>query len=175
MNRAIALTCGIIAAVSFSSTTLFAQTSTNVVDSKSDWSVFVENEPLRCWIVSKPTKTVNTRGGNPVVVNRSDIRFFVTYLPKSGIRGEISFTGGYPFKPDTPVVLTVGSSSYNMYPDGEYAWPESVAVDGKIKSSLQRGAEAVVDAQSARGTKTKDTFSLIGFTAALAEAEKRCK
>lgn len=175
MNRAVALTCGIIAAVSFNSTTLSAQTSTNVVDSKSDWSVFVENEPLRCWIVSKPTKTVNTRGGNPVVVNRSDIRFFVTYLPKSGISGEVSFTGGYPFKPDTPVRLTVGSSTYNMYPDGEYAWPESAAIDAKIKASLQRGAEAVVNAQSARGTKTKDTFSLIGFTAALAEAEKRCK
>ena len=175
MNRTIALTCGIIAAVSFSSTTLSAQTSTNIVDSKSDWSVFVENEPLRCWIVSKPTKTVNIKGGKPVVVKRSDIRLFVTYLPKSGISGEISFTSGYPFRSDTPILLTVGSSTYNMYPNGEYAWPESVAVDSKIKSSLQRGAEAVVKAQSARGTQTTDTFSLVGFTAALAEAEKRCK
>jgi invasion associated locus B (IalB) protein len=175
MNRALALTCGITAAVSFSTAPLSAQTSTNVVDSKSDWSVFVENEPLRCWIVSKPTKTVNKRGGKVVTVNRSDIRFFVTYLPKSGVRGEVSFTGGYPFKPDTPVRLTVGSATYNMYPDGEYAWPESSAVDSKIRASLQRGSSAVVNAQSARGTQTSDTFSLIGFTAALAEAEKRCK
>jgi len=175
MKRAIALTCGITAAVSFNTTPLLAQTSTNVVDSKSDWSVFVENEPHRCWIVSKPTKTVNTRGGKPVVVNRSDIRFFVTYMPVNSVRGEVSFTGGYPFKPDTPLTLTVGSSTYKMYPDGEYAWPESAAVDTKIRSSLKRGASAVVKAQSARGTQTTDTFSLVGFTAALAEAEKRCK
>jgi len=175
MNRAIALTCGITAAMSFSTTPLSAQTSNNVVDSKSDWSVFVENSPRRCWIVSKPTKSVNTRGGKPVVVKRSDIRFFITYLPKSGVKGEVSYTGGYPFKPDTPIKLTVGAASYNMYPDGEYAWPESSTVDRKIRTSMQRGATAVVDAQSARGTKTSDTFSLVGFTAALAEAEKRCK
>lgn len=175
MYRPVVLACSVTAALSFYSTTVSAQTSTNVVDSKSDWSVFVENEPLRCWIVSKPTKTVNIKGGKPVVVNRGDIRFFVTYLPKNGVRGEISFTGGYPIKPNSAVTLTVGSSSYKMYPDGEYAWPESGAVDNQIKSSMKRGASAVVKAQSARGTQTTDTFSLVGFTAALAEAEKRCK
>lgn len=175
MNRAIALTCGITAAVSFSTTSVTAQTSTNVVDSKSDWSVFVENEPLRCWIVSKPTKIVNTKGGKPVSVNRGDIRLFVTYLPKNGVKGEISFTGGYPFKPDNAVILAIGSSEYKMFPEGEYAWPESGSVDDKIRASMKRGASAVVKAQSARGTKTTDTFSLVGFTAALAEAEKRCK
>jgi len=175
MNRAIALTCGITAAVSFSTTNVSAQTSTNVVDSKSDWSVFVENDPLRCWIVSKPTKTVNTKGGKTVVVNRGDIRLFVTYLPKNKVTGEVSFTGGYPFKPDNAVLLTVGSSEYKMFPEGEYAWPESSAVDTKIRASMKRGASAVVKAQSARGTQTTDTFSLVGFTAALAEAEKRCK
>jgi len=175
MNRAIALTCGITAAVSFSATTVSAQTSTNVVDSKSDWSVFVEKEPLRCWIVSKPTKTVNMKGGKPVVVNRGDIRLFVTYLPKNKVSGEVSFTGGYPFKPDNAVLLTVGSSEYKMFPEGEYAWPEAPAMDTKIRASMKRGASAVVKAQSARGTKTTDTFSLVGFTAALAEAKKRCK
>jgi hypothetical protein len=32
----------------------------------------------------------------------------------------------------------------------------------------------VISAQSARGTLTKDTFSLLGFTAAVEDAEKRC-
>ena len=177
MNRTIALTCGITAAVSFSTMTVSAQTSTNVVDTKSDWSVFVENEPLTCWIVSKPTKTVNVRGGKPVAVNRGDIRLFVTYLPKDkdGVSGQVSFTGGYPFKPDSILILAVGSSEYKMYPEGEYAWPESSTVDAKIRASMKRGTSAVVKAQSARGTQTTDTFSLAGFTAALTEAEKRCK
>jgi hypothetical protein len=32
----------------------------------------------------------------------------------------------------------------------------------------------VVTGVSSRGTTTKDTFSLLGFTAALDEAERRC-
>ncbi|PCH98455.1 MAG: hypothetical protein COB84_02100 [Rhodobacteraceae bacterium] len=175
MNKFFALACGLTLAVSFGSTSLFAQTSDKVVDSKSDWSVFVEPSPKRCWIVSKPTKTVNTRGGKPVVVNRSDIRFFVTFLPGQGVQGEVSFTGGYPFKPDSKVVMSIGSSKYDFYVDGEYAWPESRAIDNQIRSSMKRGSAATLKAQSARGTVTQDTFSLVGFTAALAEAEKRCK
>jgi hypothetical protein len=33
----------------------------------------------------------------------------------------------------------------------------------------------VLTARSARGTQTKDTFSLLGYTSAVEEAEKRCK
>ena len=38
----------------------------------------------------------------------------------------------------------------------------------------KRGSEAILTARSSRGTITKDTFSLLGFTAALEEAEARC-
>ena len=34
--------------------------------------------------------------------------------------------------------------------------------------------DAVLTARSARGTQTKDTFSLMGFSAAVEDAEKRC-
>jgi len=33
----------------------------------------------------------------------------------------------------------------------------------------------VLTARSSRGTTTKDTFSLLGYTAAVEEAEKRCQ
>ena len=39
---------------------------------------------------------------------------------------------------------------------------------------MKRGAEATLSARSERGTNTKDSFSLLGFTAALEEAESRC-
>jgi hypothetical protein len=40
---------------------------------------------------------------------------------------------------------------------------------------MRRGAEAKVTGLSTRGTTTIDTFSLIGFTAAVTEAEERCR
>jgi len=39
---------------------------------------------------------------------------------------------------------------------------------------LRAGSEAVLSARSARGTDTRDTFSLFGFTAATEEAQRQC-
>ena len=40
---------------------------------------------------------------------------------------------------------------------------------------MARMAEAKITGVSARGTTTVDTFSLSGFTAAITDAEARCK
>lgn len=175
MIRSSLYTTGFLIVCLAAASIAYAQESTNRVDAKTDWSVFVEDQPTKeCWIVSKPTKTVNTRGGRIVTVRRGDILLWVTYRPASGIRGQVSFTGGYPFDPDLPVKMTVGDQSFNLFVDGEFAWPASDGDDAKIREALKRGSSAVLEAQSKRGTNTKDTFSLNGFTAALAEAEKRC-
>ncbi len=151
-----------------------AQESTNRVDAKTDWSVFVEDDPTECWVVSAPKSTVNTRDGKVVAVNRGDILMFVSYRPGTEVQGEVSFTGGYPFKEGTTVNLRIGSASYEMFVDGEWAWPASEAEDAKITTSMKRGASAIVSGVSSRDTRTEDTFSLLGFTAALEEADKRC-
>jgi|UniRef100_UPI00260F6E3D invasion protein IalB len=54
------------------------------------------------------------------------------------------------------------------------AWAASAQEDQQIVTAMKRGADAVLTARSARGTQTKDTFSLIGFTAAVEDADARC-
>ena len=149
--------------------------STNRVAAKTDWSVFVESNPTECWGVSSPKETVNTKDDRVVAVRRGDILMFVSFRPGSKVSGEVSFTGGYPFAGGSTVNLTIGSSSFELFIDGEFAWSASPADDAKIITAMKRGSDAVLSARSARGTRTKDTFSLLGFTAALDEAEKRCK
>jgi invasion associated locus B (IalB) protein len=151
-----------------------AQESTNRVDAKTDWSVFVEDNPTECWGVSAPTGTVNTRDGKVVAVNRGNTLLFVSFRPGTNIAGEVSFTGGYPFKEGTTVNVKIGSASYELFVDGDWAWPASIGEDAKIATSMKRGATAVVSGVSSRDTRTEDTFSLLGFTAALEEAERRC-
>jgi len=148
--------------------------STNRVAANTDWSVFVENEPKECWSVSKPKETINTRGGRVVAVRRGDILLFVSYRPASNVSGEVAFTGGYPFKPDSTVALTIGGQTFQLFTEGEWAWaaPED---DAKIVAAMKRGAEAVAVAESSRGTRTEDKFSLLGFTAAVDDAAARCK
>lgn len=151
------------------------QETTQRVTTEADWSVFVEDSPKECFAVSKPKETRNTRGGQAVQVRRGDILLFVFYRPGENVSGQVSFTGGYPFAPDSTVDMKIGDSTYKLYVNGEWAWPESPAEDAKIVAALKRGANVVLTARSARGTQTQDTFSLIGVTAAIDEAAARCK
>lgn len=152
-----------------------AQESTNRVATKTDWAIFAEDNPKECWGVSSPKESVNTKDGKPASVRRGDIRLFVTFRPGTGAAGEVSFTGGYPFAPDSTVNLKVGDKSFELFVDGEWAWPQNSADDASVLAALKAGESATLSARSARGTQTKDTFSLLGFTAAMQEAESRCK
>ncbi len=148
--------------------------STNRVAVETAWSVFVEDEPQECWSVSSPTNTVNTQDGEEVSVQRGQILLFVTFRPGADVDGEVSFTGGYPFADGSTVEVDVGGTSYELFTEGEWAWPGSPADDARIVAAMRGGADAVLTARSSRGTTTRDTFSLMGFTAALEEAQSRC-
>ena len=162
-----------VAAFSLVATGAFAQESTNRVDTMTDWSVFVEENPKECWGVSKPKETVNTKDGKPASVNRSEILLFITFRP--GKAGEISFTGGYPFAGGSTVDVAIDGNSFQLFTDGEWAWPGSAEDDATLLAALKKGTTAVMKARSGKGTQTTDTFSLRGFTLAMEDAEKRCK
>lgn len=174
MNRFVSGICA--AALVASGSVVWAQeASDNRVAAKTDWSVFVEDDPTECWSVSSPKETVNTRDGRPVAVNRGDILMFVAYRPGADVAAEVSFTGGYEFREGSTVTVEIGGTSFEMFTDNDWAWPASPADDAKIITAMKRGSQAVVTGVSQRsGTTTRDTFSLLGFTAALEEAEARC-
>ncbi len=151
----------------------FGQESTNNVATTTDWSVFVDGNPKECWGVSPPKETVNTKDGAPVSVRRGEILLFVTYRA-GGTNGEISFSGGYPFAGGSTVKLEVGSNAYELFTDGEWAWSGSPEEDASILAVLKAGESAKVTGRSGKGTQTQDTFSLLGFSAAVDEAAKRC-
>jgi len=153
---------------------MLAVASFNRVFAKTDWSVFVEDNPTQCWVVSSPKETVNTKGGRVVAVNRGDILMFVSYWPGAQKLGEVSFAGGYPFAEGSTVSLQIGDARFELFTSGETAWAASPSDDNKIITAMKRGANATISGVSSRKTSTKDTFSLLGFTAALEDAEKRC-
>jgi len=139
-----------------------------------DWGVY-SNDTNSCWIASGQLKVENTKNGKPAKnVTRGEIILFVSYFPKKGVLGEVSFAGGYTFVPGQMIDLQIGSTKYALIPDGNFAWATNSDIDTKIRISMTRGSEAIISAESTRGTKTKDTFSLRGFTAALKDAKKRC-
>ena len=153
---------------------LAQEESTNRVNAETDWSVFVEDDPTQCWVVSTPRETVNTRDGRVVSVRRGEILMFVSFWPGQERMGEVSFTGGYPFADGSTVTMEIGDTTFELFTDGEMAWAASPQDDQRIITAMKRGADAVMTARSSRGTQTQDTFSLMGFTAAVEDAEARC-
>lgn len=156
------------------STPVFAQDSTNVIGTEGDWTAFSASNPKECWAVSAPKSTQNTdSSGKPKDVTRSDIRLYIAYRP--GQSGEVSFSGGYPFAPDSAVEVNIGGNVFKLFTEGESAWTGSPSEDGKLISALRAGSSAVITGHSARGTQTKDTFSLAGITAMTNKAQGACK
>jgi len=172
ITRALA---GIGIAFALSTSAVAQESSSNRVAAKTDWSVFVEDDPKECWGVSIPKETVNTRGGRVVAARRGQILLMVFYRPSAGAKGQVAFTGGYPFASGSTVNLNISGTSFELFTEGEWAWPASTEDDTRIVAAMKRGAEAVATGVSSRGTTTKDTFSLIGCTAAVEGAEKRCQ
>jgi invasion protein IalB len=165
---------GFAAALLFATTAAAQESSSNRVSASTDWSVFVESDPSECWAVSAPKETLNTRDGNTVDVRRGDIRLIVFYRPSENVNGQVMFTGGYPFAPESTVSVQIGDASFQMFTQGETAWPATPEEDASFVAAMKLGANAVLTARSGRGTQTQDTFSLLGFTAAVEEAASRC-
>jgi hypothetical protein len=161
----------LLAALAFPAT---AQESANRVNTETDWSVFVEDNPTQCWVVSAPKSIRNIRDGQEVAARRGDIRLFVSYWPGEDRNGEVSVTGGYPYADGSTVTVEIGTDQFELMTDGELAWAASPADDQRIVDAMRRGSQAVVVGRSGRGTQTEDTFSLLGFTAAITDAETRC-
>jgi len=168
----------VIAAVLAASAAPLAAQELAMVDSETDWSVYVAESPKECFIVSKPTDWSAQRDGQAVTVRRGDIRFYISIIPGEQIASEPSFLAGYPLKQDAPVEMRVKDSTINLYPNAEinveYAWPRPDD-DANLITAMRGGSEATIIGTSARGTVTTDTFSLIGFTAAYEKAQEMCQ
>jgi len=174
MMSLISRTAGAIA-LTFAATAALAQDeATNRVAAATDWSVFEESDPHECFGVSAPKEQLNTRNGEPVQVNRSETLLFVFYRPSQNVTGQVTFTGGYPFAGGSTVTLGIDGTDFQLFTEGEWAWPATPEDDARIVAAMKRGSQAVLTGVSGRGTTTRDTFSLLGFTAAVEEAANRC-
>lgn len=162
----------IICATTVLGSSAFAQQVSKVAE-HGKWGVYVNESPKYCYAASRPEETVNRRNGRVVSVRRGEILMYVTYRPDQKVEGQVTFTGGYPFDRNRTIKLDIDGADHSMYPQGEWAWLEP-GKDKEMVANLKKGGKATIVAYSSRGTETSDKFSLIGFTAAVEEAAKRC-
>jgi len=83
----------------------------------------------------------------------------------------VQISAGYIYKNDTPVKVKIDKKVYEFFSEDDSAWTND---DNKIIYAMKMGVELVVTGFSNRETKTIDTYTLNGFTAAYNKLTKDC-
>ncbi len=134
------------------------------------WSAFDEIESGKkvCYIGSTPKKQQGK------YKQRGETYVLVTHRPAENTRGVVSIKAGYAYKNGSDVQVNVGSQRFMLFTDKDHAWARDAAGDKKLIAAMRSGSQMIVTGSSGRSTKTVDTYSLAGFTAAMNAINKAC-
>ncbi len=143
-----------------------------VLGEYGDWTAWTYNESgnLICYMSSTPKKDEGK------YTKRGDIFVIITHRPAEKSFDEVSFMAGYTFKSGAPMTVKIGNKTFkNTFTEGDKAWMVSNTEDKNLIAEMKRGSRMIVDGTSSRGTATKDTYSLKGFTSAYNAITAKCK
>ena len=150
---------------------VYSDESVNEIGSYFNWSAYFWNlkDGKVCAIVSSPLKEEGkyTRRGKV---------YSQVSLNAGNNSGVVSFQAGYTFKNKSEVNINIDNKNNMILQSvGRVAWTVSNEEDRKLIKFMQLGNEMVVKGVSSRGTNTKDTYSLKGFSAAFKAISEECK
>lgn len=147
----------------------------NLLGVFGNWSAYSAGtgSSKTCYIMTQP------RAVRPKHANRGDIYLMVSDWPGRKVKSEPEIVPGYPYRSNVPVSLEIGSARFVFFSrnDGDHgtAWLKSLRDNPGLISAMKKGATAVARGTSTHGTRTVDTYSLAGFTKALAKIHAACK
>jgi invasion protein IalB len=140
------------------------------INTFNDWSAFAESEGGQnvCYIGSTP----KTQSGK--YKNRGEAYVLVTHRPADKTRAVVSVKAGYTYKKGTEVQINIDSERFALFTDRDHAWAFDANGDRKLVAAMKAGTRMIVTGISDKGSKTTDTYSLSGFTAALNAIGRAC-
>lgn len=137
-----------------------------------DWNAFHDGtgKDKVCYIASLPKSTA------PQNVQRGKNYVLITHRPAEKARNVFEFRSGYPYKDGADVELAIDANKpFKLFTKDDAAWARDEATDQAIAEAMKKGKAMTIVGSSARGTKTTDTYSLSGISAALGAIDKECK
>lgn len=166
MNRNLILLAGFLTT---SLVTFSHAAAPKLIAQGGKWSAYEIKEGTSkiCYMVSTPDK----EEGN--YTKRGRVYAMVTHRPADKSFNVVSFHAGYGFAPGATVDVQIGKDKFQLFTENETAWAAN-DMDGAIVNSLEKGNDIVVTGQSARGTATKDTYSLKGSSRIYKAMSKAC-
>lgn len=105
---------------------------------------------------------------------RDEVFALITQRPAEGTKDVFSYITGYTYKPGSDAILKVNGKRFVLFTQGDTGWAPDSETDNEIAKAIKAGSSMVVEGTSSRGTKTTDTFSLKGSTAAYKAIADEC-
>ena len=144
--------------------------SQTFIDSSGQWEAYRHGSGKKkiCYIASEPIKKTGR------YKKRGETFILVTSRPSEKQYNIFELRAGYVYKKNSPVTVMVDSRIFQLFTHGSTAWAKSQKIDTALSKAMIRGLKMTVTGTSSRGTKTVDTYSLNGFTAAHNSIRKAC-
>ena len=137
-----------------------------------DWVAYYYQDAsgLTCYMASTPKRDEGK------YTKRGNIYTVITHRPADKSYDVVNITAGYTYKPESKVEINIGNKTFdNLFVNGDKAWATSDKTDKEIVEAMKRGSRMIVHGTSSKGTATKDTYSLAGFSQAYKAISAKCK
>jgi len=168
------LAAGFFVATALVATQAVADSGPTLLGAYKNWSALqsVSRDGKSCYAMSQP------KSSEPKKAKRDAIYFLINTWPARPAKDEVEVVLGYEAKADSTVTVQVGPEKFELFTkqdgDNSNAWMKDSNEEARLVAAMSRGASAVVTGTSARGTATKDTYSLSGISGALDKAHSAC-
>lgn len=134
------------------------------------WTAYVYKEKSGqvCYLAGEPQKS------EPANAKRRPPTAMVTHRPDEKVANVVSFAAGLPLKEGSDASLDIAGTKFDLFTKGDSAWARTSDLDKTIVEAMAKGKQAVVKVIPQKGQPMTDTYSLAGFTQALAMIDKTC-
>ena len=135
------------------------------------WSahLLTEKKTRICFVYGEPAKKIGQ------YTKRGAVFVQISHRPRANVINEVGFTAGYVYKKDSDAVVEIDGKKFTLFTHKDGAWASDAKSDKALVQAMMKGRRMIIRGMSIRGTKTVDTYSLIGFTRAHQAIGKACK
>ena len=147
-----------------------AAAQSKLLSKHADWDASVRaiGKERVCYVSSLPKKSAGD------YTKRGEASVIVAHWPKRKRWAEVTINAGYKYKPKSEVVMRIGGANHRLFTNGEQAYAYK-GEDPKLVRAMRAGARMTIIGMSSRGTRTVDTYSLKGISAALKAIDAECR
>jgi hypothetical protein len=147
-----------------------AKTAVQHLGGMRSWNAYLykERSGRVCYLAGSPQKS------EPAKSRRKAPVAMVTHRPEENVANVVSFVEGYPLKAGADASLDIDGTHFDLFTKADTAWSRTSDLDKTITEAMAKGRQAVLKATPQKGPPMTDTYSLAGFTQALALIDKAC-